>query len=173
MVLGAIAPAADASPFGSCRAIRVKLKPGFGGQRELRFRNRKGIRFVQTDRGTSEVIANMRHKRAATGCGRAAINRVTATGAIGGKAEEMKQMANVSAMNFEVRCSRFIGAPPGLKPGIRGNGGIHILGEMGNDHEPRISQGGRRETCGVRKSTDVRLNEVIPEEPVGVGRELP
>ena len=138
MVLGAIAPAADDSPFGSGCAIGVKLKPGFGRQRELPFWNTKCIRFIQTDSGSREVIANMRDERAATRCGRAAINRVTASGAIGGKAEEMKQMANVSAVNFEIRRSGFIGAPPGLKTRIRGNKGIYILGEMGNDHKPRI-----------------------------------
>ena len=143
MVLGAIATATVDSPFRSRRAIGVKLKPGFGGQSELRFRNTERIGFVQTDCGSSEVIASMRDERSATGCGWTAINSVTASGAIGGKAKEMKEMANVPAVNLEIRRPGFISAPPGFKVRIRGYGGIHILGEMGNDHKPRIREGGR------------------------------
>ena len=90
MVLGAIATSTVDFPFGSWRAVGVELKSGFGGQGELCFWNTKDIRFVQTNRGSRQVIAKVRHKGAAHGRGRIAINRVTASGVIRRKAEEMK-----------------------------------------------------------------------------------
>ena len=84
----------------------------------------------------------------------------------------MEQMAKVPAVNFKVRRSCFIGAPLVLTIRIRGNGGVYILREMGNDHKACVRQGRGRETCGVRESTDAGLYEVIAEESIGICSEL-